>query len=203
VSGARDARLATALAGLRTPIARIQLAASRLEALRHPPLASDVAGSLRDAVAELDRDVELLLGALATPGGATRSSSCARALDEILARVAPALDARGCRCERERDVGSVADDACRVRRGALQLLRSGSRFAGRGGRLRIGLVAEPSRYAIRVEAEAPSANGPDGAVEPDTEELRRFALAEGGELGLEPSAAGRWTAALWFPGDAP
>ncbi|MGI9538989.1 MAG: hypothetical protein ACR2N6_02435 [Miltoncostaeaceae bacterium] len=201
MSGARDARLATAIAGLRTPIARIQLAAGRLEGLRHPPLASDVAGSLRDAVAELDRDVELLLGALATPGGAARSS-CARSLDEILARLAPALDARGCRCERERDVGSADDDACRVRRAALQLLRSGSRFAGRGGHLRIGLVAEPSRYAIRVEADAPSTSGPDGAAQPDTDELRRFALAEGGELDLETSAAGRWTAALWFPRDA-
>jgi signal transduction histidine kinase len=197
VTAHRDAQLASALLGLRTPLARIQLAASRMRRDGFPPLARSCGESICDAVEELDGRLELAVSALAGERTATPQRPCEGALDQVLQRVAPAFEARGCSCERLATEDSVLGDEARVRRGALQLLRVALCFAGPGGSVRVGLIDSGARYGLRVNAQGPEAQPAERLDEP-LAALRRFALARGGELELETRDAAGLRAALWF-----
>jgi signal transduction histidine kinase len=197
VTARRDAQLATALLGLRTPLARIQLAASRMCRDGFPPLARSCGEAICDAVGELDGRLELAVAALAGEPAPTPSRDCEHALEQVLRRVAPAFEARGCSCEQLPTAGSVLGDEARVRRGALQLLRVALRHAGPGGRVQVGLVDSAARYGLRVNAQGPEARQAEQLGEP-LAALRRFALARGGELELETVDGGGLRAALWF-----
>jgi signal transduction histidine kinase len=202
VNARRDAQLAAALLGLRTPLARIQLAASRMRRDGSPPLACSCGDSICEAVEELDKRLELAVAALVRDPTPTPPRDCEGTLDQVLRRVAPAFEARGCICERMPAPGSVLGDEARVRRGALQLLRVALRFAGRGGRVKVGLVDGATRYGLRLNAEGLEQNETQWLGEP-LAALRRFALALDGELEFEATEGTGLRAALWFAREKP
>jgi signal transduction histidine kinase len=202
VNARRDAQLAAALLGLRTPLARIQLAASRMRRDGSPPLARSCGEAICEAVEELDGRLELAVAALAPERKPAPPRACEGALNQVLERVAPAFEARGCRCERMPAPDSVLGDEARVRRGALQLLRVALRFAGRGGRVRVGLVDGTARYGLQLNAQGLEADETEWLGEP-LAALRRFALALDGELELEATEGTGLRAALWFAREEP
>ena len=198
----RDAQLAAALLGLRTPLARIQLAASRIRRDGSPPLARSCGDAICEAVEELDGRLELAVEALAPERISAPMSACEGALDQVLRRVAPAFEARGCSCERTPAPGSVLGDEANVRRGALQLLRLALRFAGRGGHVRVGLLDDVARYGLRLSADGAEADQTEWLGEP-LAALRRFALARGSELEFEATEGAGLRAALCFAREEP
>jgi hypothetical protein len=162
-----------------------------------PPIAQSCGDAICEAVEELDGRLELAVAALAPDRRPTSARPCEAALDRVLRRVAPAFEARGCSCERTPAPGSVFGDETRVRRGALQLLRVALCFAGPGGRVRVGLIGGASRYGLQLSAQGTEESQADWRGEP-LAALRRFALAQGGELELEVGEGSGLRAALSF-----
>ncbi len=125
--------------GLRGPLARIELLASRLARFAPSPAEREIAEGISAAVAELDGMVGALLGLVAPPAAAADPvGPVGPVLDEVVARVAPALEARGMAWERDR----AGDGACAgltlTRRVAIELLDRVSRDLAPGAVLRFG-----------------------------------------------------------------
>ena len=151
--------LAAGLAlGLRSSLARVELAASQLTRELRTPTARELARVISAAVRETDRDIDVivaLLLPLARPRG--RSDDLRAVFRRLGERVAPVLDAAGTSWEEPVAPGSVRlqGDPVATERAALALARAGSRLAGAGGRLRLGLVGDDSRYGVTLECWPP------------------------------------------------
>lgn len=202
MSRERHAQIASAVLGMRTPLARVELAASQLDRDGATPRARELARCIREAVIEMDRRIETSLRALLPAAPASVARACGNVLEEVLARVGDVLGARGLRCALRPDPPDpVIGDPDRLRRAALCLLRSAGGVAGSGGTVSIGLEDAPGRYGVSVDI---SRGGPDAGatgLEPLVAAAREFALAHEAEIdvrwcpGSEPSIL---RAALWF-----
>lgn len=178
------AEAAARLAALRTPLSRIELAASRLARLVTAPAGRALADDIRGAVSELDdglgRAMRDLVGA---PRPSAPPEDCRGMLEALHQRIAPALHARG--IDWIAPAGDAADgpilgNATAARQAVLCLLEDGLALAPAQGRIELALVPgeSPGRcgVALRVHAE-------DGAEPPDAQradgEPEAFAAARG------------------------
>lgn len=172
--------LAAALAvEMRTPLARIELAASQLAREATTPLSHDLASSISEAVRDLDALIGRALGLLLPSGSDARHEPLVPVLEEVQQRLGAVLGARGVRLELAPHL-DVRGDADRARRGALLLLRAGAPVVGDGGTLRIGLAADGARWGLALEL-APG-RAAAGDVTPLLEAARHFVLSSRGEL---------------------
>jgi hypothetical protein len=193
VNRARQAQLAAAVLEMRRPLSRVALLASQLRRLEGSPAVGALGDRIREAVAELDRQIGLSLRALLPEPARAPAEPCDRVLGEALDRVRPALLARGWRCEvpaPSRD--PVRGDPERVRAAVPKLLRWATAGAG-PGRIELSLVRETGRSGVRARVTGAAA-APDEAMRG---ELRLFALACGAEL-VEEDGAEEASAIVWF-----
>jgi len=194
MSNARAAAAAARSVALRTPLARVQLAASRLEREAVTPAVARLVASISDAVAELDRGIADLLGVLVPPAQPVTDEDVAAALEVLRQRVAPSLCARGVEWTAGAGhAGPVPGNASLVRESAVALVREAAAALGAGGRVRLDLAEAPDRLELRLSLTGGRAGapGPGGF-----EASRALALRRGGGLDWD-GAAGRAT--LWLP----
>jgi signal transduction histidine kinase len=177
--------LAAALAvEMRTPLARIELAASQLVREAATPLARELAAGISEAVRDLDALIARSLGLLLPSAAEARHEPLGPVLEEVQERLHAALLARGVRLEQGPRPG-VRGDPERARRGALLLLRAGAPLVGEGGTLRLGLVADGVRWGLALELD-PGASAP-GDLGPLLEAARHFVTSHRGELETLPA----------------
>ena len=124
---------------LRTPLARIQLVANRLErgadAASSP---SEIGEILSEAVAELDRGISQTLAVLVPSAHAALCSDVAETLAALRERVAPSLAARGIEwCVSRGSTPSVRAPASRLREAAVALVRDAAASLPPGSRLEV------------------------------------------------------------------
>ncbi len=186
----RDALAAALTADMRTPLARVELAATQLARDATTPADRELAAGISDAVAEIDqmihRALEILLPREPDP---TSRVDVVPILERVCARVAPALEARGISWSLGAvPTGGVVGDPRLIEQAALALLRGGVAIAGSGGSLRMRLDKDADRYGVAVETVcAPGV--------PSEEEWRRafdgardFALGHAGMMALVPDS---------------
>ena len=181
--------------GLRTPLSRIELAASRLEREAVTPAARGLAEGICDAVEELDRMIVQLTAVLAPPPPIDPPRApLAEVLPAMRDRLAPVLAARGVQwLEPELDAGAVGDpDALKLT--ALSLIRAGTELAGGGGRVSIQLQTEAGRSGVRLEV---ASDAPVAIADSALRELRSRVLIQGGSVELTPRSDG-CVASVWF-----
>lgn len=180
------AELAGALRELHAPIARIELAASRLAREDMPPRARQLATTIREAVAELDERLDATarqgLPALQRP-----SQKIGNALEAWKMRMRPVLAARGLALETSVDE-DLAIDPVTMRRGLNALTRLALDAAGSGP---LHLDLSHVDGALRMQARWHRADTAPGFA---ADAARRNAAATGGRLDHDPSGA-----TLWLP----
>jgi hypothetical protein len=199
---------------LRTPLARIALAAEELAALARHPAQAELAARIEDALLVADASIERVLALLREQKAASCEIDAAAELARMRERVVPALAARGIEWpepEAARESAGIRIDATRLRRGALCLLRIGARALAQGGWLRIDAASDGARGGLRLTLGAQSGTADALA----TSELRAGAATLGASLELgdpaEPRSgetpercdprsarAAAASAALWF-----
>ena len=194
---------------LRGALARVELAASQLGRDAATPHARALVRSISLAVAELDRGLAALTAALVRDALPRRADAApvSPVLAEVVARLAPALAARGLRLDAAfgRDDAVLAGDPHVVRRTALLLLRCAADGLGAGGRLVLSAAraSEDGALVIEVEGEGPARQ--DGGDAPARAALRALAAAERASLEQEARREGalrRERLALRLAGEA-
>ncbi len=187
----RDAAIASTVMDLRSPLSRIELAASRLFREDMPPRAQDLAATIREAVSIIDGRLDVALQALAPPGLPRPVEALGPILAGLAERLAPILDARGFAMQIE-EVPALFVDPSQARRIALVLARVAMELAESGVLL---LTADQERggYAVGVQwSPTTEEAGPSIAVQAAQE----LALAMNGRWSL---AADR--AEIWIPSE--
>jgi hypothetical protein len=186
VSASRNARIAASLVGLRSPLARIELTAGQLARSAETPGARSLARAISVAVGEVDRGLDVALGAL---GGAPPPppADCRSALEAAWPRLATVLRARGVAARLAVPETVVSGDAEAVRRAAVALV--GDAVARADARLSLCLCDEGGRYGVKLEG-APEL-GQDAAFP----RARALALALQAELEVEAATG---SAVLWL-----
>jgi len=185
---ARDAHLVDLIVGLRTPLLRVELAATQLARGATTPVSSDLAAGISEAVSRLDARIDEALRVLAEPPRPTAEDvDCRRVVDALRARMQPVLRARSVEWSSEptSDEPPVLGDGEECGSGALTLLVAGLELAGPGGRLSLGVVGDDdARCGVRLLA---NRTGDDAQLEP--REWNRilapvwgFAQSRGGDL---------------------
>lgn len=167
--------------GLRGPLARIELLASRLARSATTPAEREIGESISAAVSELDGIIGRVLELFAPPASAADPvAPVGPVLDEVVDRVAPALEARGLACERDRAGDGTCAGTATARRAAIELLDRVCRELAPGSVVRLG--AEPrAGGAALVLAVRPEGEG-------------------GGEPGVLPGAVAGWAGLRAAPG---
>ena len=190
--------------GLRSQLARVELASSRLARESLIPSAHELAQSISEAVGEVDREIDritaLLLPLESNSGPRDDLRSVLTRLGE---RIAPVLAASGTRWETpEVAAEPLCGDPLRLERVALALLRVGARIAGSGGRLRLDLVGDASRYGLALECRPAGDGAPGGDPQDVFSDVLPMLAAQGGALESQAeSDAARAT--VWFSGESP
>jgi signal transduction histidine kinase len=175
---------------MRTPLARIELAASQLEREDGTPAARGLAAGIGEAVGDLDRMITQLLGALVSP--ALGKDAGGKLDDVILAlhdRLAPVLAARGVRWDSPESTPKAFGDPDVLRVAALAVLRAGAEWAGPGGWLSLQIQEDEQYYGLRLECGAVEACAVQSRVEGSLQELESRILAQGGAIEAECSGA--------------
>jgi signal transduction histidine kinase len=186
----RRAMAAAHAVALRTPLARVQLAASQLERDAVTPHARRLALAIAEAVAELDTGITETLSVLVPPAPPATDDDVAVVLETLRQRVAPSLRARGVTWEPGPPAEApVPGNASWVREAAAVLAREAVVGVGAGGRLRIALVEGTGRLGLRLELEP-------AVAAPSLPGARALALRRGGVLEMED---GHGRATLWLP----
>lgn len=174
------------LASLRNPLARIELAASRLARDAHTPSARDSVEAIREAVADLDRQV----GARGVwERGEGPRASLAELLQTLEARLRPVLEARGISIVIE-PAGETdpTPEAWRARRAGLALLRSAARCDPTQIAMRGLCHQEPPLWGIEVVWTGGRRESDAAAVAP----LRQACADCGAALEFAPGAMRLW-----------
>ena len=156
---------ASLVLGLRGPLARIELLAGRLMRAAATPAEREIGESISAAVSELDGLVGRLLELFAPPAGASDPvGPVGPVLDDAVARVIPALEARGLACRRDRAGDGIVAGLATARRAAIELLDRAARGLPRGAVLRLGAREQPggATLVVAVEGAVPA----DGSVGP-------------------------------------
>jgi len=183
----REAWLAQQVLSMRTPLARAELAASRLLREGATPLARRLAQGIRDAVAELDGQIARTLRALAPREGGELQEDCRSIASELLERLAPVIEARGVHCaSQDRCPGPVVGDPALLRRAGRALLRGGARLAGRDGSIRLGVQPGPDGGCVLQLEVSPTVPADPALALSVLAEARELAVAEEGHLAVAP-----------------
>lgn len=179
---------------LRTPLARVALAAGELEALAQQPAHAELAQRIEIALRAADAGIERVLALLCARENTALAIDVESELARLRARIAPALAARGVTWQATAaPEPGVRIEATRLRRGALCLLRAGAGALDGGGWLRVSALRDASRSGLALECTP----GPERGARLATLELRANAAALGASLELAP-AADAARAELWF-----
>ncbi len=174
------------LASLRNPLARIEFAASRLERDTLTPSARASVEAIRDAVADLDRQVGAR--ALWERGDAPRTP-LSQLLEGLETRLRPALRARGIELEAAPAAGPEATpEAWRARRAGLALVRGAARCGPSNISIRGLRREEPPLWGIEVVWTGGRQESDAAAVAP----LRQACADCGASLEFAPGATRLW-----------
>ena len=170
-------RLETALVCLRDPLSRISLAAGHLEDLA---LSGDtLSRTIQEAVAEIDLRLEDTLASLRrTLGPDDRHVEACATIEELVAELRPALEARGLALEVELPGQGMLADAITLRRVVCRMLLGVGRWMDdcTGS---VGLALRPDGEGLGVCVEARVARGRIDETRGDVlAPLRGFALGE-------------------------
>lgn len=183
----RDAELAAVVLDIRTPLSRVELAASRLAREDMPPRARDLAETIREAVAVIDRQVEHAVLALA-PRAPRARSSAGPVLEALRTRLAPVLEARGLELEIE-PAPEIELDPTVLRRAAIALTRAAVEHAAPGA-FRLGL--RPSQHGWGVSVRWHQREAPAAAPAAPFREAQQLAMACGGWIERSDQSATFW-----------
>ncbi len=185
----RDAELASTLLDLRSPLSRIELAASRLVREDMPPRARDLATIVRDSVAAIDSRLTLALRSLERPAVALPMEA-APVLEAVLQRIGPVLAARGFPLELD-PVPALQVDSRVLRRAVIALVRLAAERGQPGPPIRLTLRPDPVRPGLQVSYRPLGRDA--GTQRAARDAAAGLAVAAGGWL--EESASG---ATLWW-----
>lgn len=161
MSATRDAELASAILDIRAPLSRVELAASRLDREDRTPRTAELAHTIREAVATIDRQLELALRVLAPPGP-NRDCPSAPVLEEVAARLRPVLAARGLDLRVESPHDSPPLDPAVLRRAVIALTGAAAEHA-QPGPLEVGLVSGKGRWGVEARWQLPVAGNLNAA----------------------------------------
>ncbi len=181
---------------LRTPLARVSLAAGELEAMALQPALAALARRIDAALRAADSGIERVLALLGARGADPEAAAvdAAEALAALRARVAPALAARGVDWRApQAPAAPLRLDALRLRRGALCLVRAAARSLPAGGWLRVSPLSGEAGVGLELECAA-DAGPPTGLA---SLEMRASAALLGASLELA-AAPDTGRARLWL-----
>ncbi len=195
MTGAREAFGAALVLDMRTPLARAELAASRLLREAATPAARELAAGIGEAVAELDDLIGRALAVLLVRGAPAGSADLAGVLAELRQRLGPVLAARGVTwAGAPLESAPVAGPPARVRACCVALLRAAAALAGPGGAFELEPLREAGRPGLRLRDAGPAQA--DGALRArQLRGLRGQVLAQGGGVELRDGEGGP---ELWF-----
>jgi K+-sensing histidine kinase KdpD len=183
---------------MRTPLARIELAASWLERENGTPAAQEMAAGIGEAVGDLDRMIAQLLTVLVPPVPIEAASEQLKdVIPELHERLAPVLAARGIRWEPPGAAPQAVGDSEAFRAAALVVVRAGANLAGPGGWLSVDFQKDEHRYGLRLECGAAEDRPLSGYAESSMHELESRILAQGGSVEAECSG-GDCAASVWL-----
>lgn len=184
----RHATAATMVLDLRTPLARLSLAAQRFarEAVR--PADQALAAGMQDAVLEIDTRIDRILPLLAPadPTLTTNRSAALPVFEQLQERLQPALEAQGIALDLMPPTETFEVDSHAIRRLSATLVHAGAAWVGDGGRLELRLVSgTPAAPALELTcirdaggSHASSLPRPDFVIPPDLQALaEQFVLA--------------------------
>jgi signal transduction histidine kinase len=201
MSSAQRVDLAHGLAhAMRSALTRAELAAGQLERDAATPRARRLAHSVSAAVAELDRLVSDVVGVLASQPRPAPSEDLRGVLSEMRQRYAPALRARGVEWIDSPDGDDVPrGNRALARRATALLLRVAAACAKEGGRIVIGVNADPDSWSVGIEVESHR-----DATDPPPDSLAELrALANRTHGAMDHRRSERWTTLrLRFPAEA-
>jgi len=208
-TAATNALVAGMVSELRSPLARVELAASQLVRELATPGARALAACISEAVREADGGIERILPLLVPGVRSFQSAELGTVVARVCERLAPVLDARGTALVAGRPAACGARGDPRLfEQAALGLVRAGAILVGPGGRLELGLNVVDGQPGValcgspgagQTDAEAGHAHG---RQMPDFTALRSWAMSHGGALTREVEG-GNWRVVLWLPGEDP
>ncbi len=183
----RDAAIASTVMDLRSPLSRIELAASRLFREDMPPRAQDLAATIREAVSVIDGQLDAALQALAPPSPPRPAEALGPVLVALAERMSPVLSARGFALQIE-EVPELLVEPSQTRRIALVLARVAMELA-EPGVLLLTAEEEGGGHAVAVQwAQATMEGAPSIAARA----AQQLALAMNGRWSLAPGRAEIW-----------
>ena len=185
---------------IRTPLARIELAASRLARDAATPAARDFAIGISQAVREIDDEIGDALGTLRPEPGATVDvGDCGPILTALRARMIPILQAYEIDWRPvESGDQQIGGDRLAFERAAVVMLRAGIALAGRAGTIHLSMVQDTDVPRIGLcltthRREGAAANAESDAIA----QARAFAHRFQGSLDVRPSE-GASIVTLWL-----
>jgi len=206
-TAATNALVAGMVSELRSPLARVELAASQLLRQLATPGARALAACISEAVREADRGIERILPLLVSGVRSFQSAELGTVVARVCERLAPVLDARGTSLVAGAPTaGGLRGDPRLYEQAALALVRAGANRVGPGGRLELGLTVADGQPGLNL-CGSPSAASPDAEADharglPTTDfgALRSWAVSHGGALHCEVDC-GHWRVLLRLPGE--
>ena len=195
-----DGHFAKTFLRMRTPLARVELAASRLARFAESPAARDLAAGITEAVQVLDDEIDRSLRVLGmTTAREVDRGDCRAILPALRRRMQPVLRAHGIEwIDGWESAVPVSGDRLGVGRAALGMLRAAMVAARGGAHLRVELTqrAGDSVLGVRVRLDR-LASSRDAAFA----DARELASAMGGSLEVQPDGSGV-SAVLWLEASA-
>jgi len=188
---------------MRSSLARVELAASRIARDSLTPATRELAAGITESVREIDEEIGTALGTFrAEPDAGVDVGDCAQVLAAMRDRMLPILRAHTIdwpAMDEDRD--AFVHDRVGVERAALLMLRSGIALAGRGGRLALSLVHGRDSMGIGIrlatERNAPSSEN-ENLLCDSLGGARAFAHRHRGSLELHDAARGAALVTLWL-----
>ncbi len=198
MNSSTSASAATLVAQLRTPLARIQLAASQLEREATKPSLQHLAERIHDAVRELNTQIGTLRARLAGVTEPEPLSDSVPVIDELCRRLVPIIELRNIRWQGfQKPTAAVRGNSDALRRVALRLLRVGAHWAGSGGALALHLEEDTERVCLRLDCSR-AESIPEVDADADLRELRALAALHAGTLECKGAETCHPELRLWF-----
>jgi len=188
---------------MRSSLARVELAASRIARDSLTPATRELAAGITESVREIDEEIGTALGTFcAEPDSSIDVGDCAQVLAATRDRMLPILRAHAIEWPPiDANHEAFLHDRVVVERAALLMLRAGIALAGRGGTLRLSLVHDRHELNIGVrlsaEQNVPSSDS-DNLLCDSLAGARAFALRHRGSLELHDAARGAALMTLWL-----
>lgn len=189
----RETYVAAAAVNLRTPLARVGLAASQLERSAATPAHRELAGNISEAVLELDRGIEQLLQLVVPPrAGVEAEEDVSEVLASVRERFAPVLAARGLRWRAPGSPPEVLPGTPdRARRVAVAMLRAATELTREGGSFALDVARDDEgiRFELVCDAEEQASDAMSGrwSTLRRVHDASTLVVAEGGHFAISPS----------------